>query len=173
MAAKTTTVTVELDISNMERNYYRTHNLTVTQGANETEERLMVRLLAFACLAEDNLRFGEGPDEPALWIRDTAGNPVLWIEVGETDEKRLQKACARAKQVVVYAYATSAPGWWNQIGTRSNRDNLAVHHFQGVPTSRLAALYSSDMKLHCMIQDGQLWLTGGDETVQIDIGTLK
>lgn len=173
MAAKSTTVTVELDISDMERNYYRTHHLTLTQGANETEERLMVRLLAFACQADDGLRFGEGADEPALWTRDTAGNPQLWIEVGETDEKRLQKVCGRAKKVVVYSYASSAPGWWNQIGSRCSRDNLEVYNFQGVPTSRLSALYSSDMKLHCMIQDGQLWLTGGDETVQIDIGTLK
>lgn len=173
MAPKTTTITAEIDISDMERNYYRTHACTLTQAATETEDRVMVRILAFALQADDALRFGESQDDPALWTRDTAGNVDLWIEVGETEEKRLQKACARAKKVIVYAYASSAPGWWNQIGGRSDRDNLTVYHIQGVPTSRLSSLYARDMKLHCMIQDGQLWLTGGEETVQLDVVSLK
>ncbi|MBT9588308.1 YaeQ family protein [bacterium] len=173
MAAKVTTVTAELDISDMERNYYRTHNLTLAQPQSETDERLMVRVLAFALQADDLLRFGEGGEEPALWVRDTAGNPEVWIEIGEPDEKRLQKACARAKQVIVYSYASSAQGWWNRIGAKADRDNLIIYHIQGVPTSRLNTLCQREMKLHCMVQDGQVWLTGGDETVQLDVATLK
>jgi uncharacterized protein YaeQ len=173
MAAKGSTVTVELDISDMERNYYRTHNLSLTQAPSETDERLMVRILAFACQAQEALRFGESADEPALWSRDVAGNVETWIEIGETEEKRLQKACGRAKKVIVYSYASSAPGWWNQVGGRLERDNLTVYHIQGVPTSSLSQLARRDMQLHCMIQDGQVWLTAGDDTVQLDIATLK
>ena len=173
MAPKTTTVTAELDISDMERNYYRTHHLTLSQSATETEEKVMVRILAFALQADEALRFGEGGDEPALLERDPAGNVNLWIEIGEPDDKRLQKACSRAKKVVVYSCASSAPGWWNQIGGRVDRDNLTVYHLQGVPTSGLNTLYQREMKLHCMIQDSQLWLTGGDDTIQLDVATLK
>lgn len=172
MAAKATTVTAEIDISDLERNYYRTHKLTLTQGANETDERLMVRVLAYACQADDALRFGDGPDEPTLWVRDATGNVDTWIEVGEPDEKRLQKACLKAKQVLVYCYASSAQGWWNQIGPRLGRDNITIYHVRGVPTSRLNKLADRDMKLHCMIQDGQIWITGNDETVQLDIATI-
>jgi uncharacterized protein YaeQ len=172
-APKTTTITAEIDISDMERNYYRTHNVTLTQSGSETEERVMVKLLAFACQADDGLRFGEGPEEPALWKHDTAGNPLVWIEVGEIQEKPLLRACGKAREVVVYSYASSAPGWWNQIGPRVNKDNLSVYQIQGVPTSRLSALYARDMKLHCMIQDGQIMVTGGDETVNLDVATLK
>ena len=173
MAAKATTYTAELDISDMERNYYRTHNLNVTSPPNETEERLMVRIIAFACQADDALRFGDTADEPAVWTRDQAGNVDLWIEAGEPDEKRLQKACVRAKKVIVYSYASSAQGWWNDIGTRLDRDNLTVYHIRGVPTSPLSRLVERNMKLHCMLQDGQVWLTAGDDTVQLDIDTLK
>jgi uncharacterized protein YaeQ len=173
MALKSTTCTVEIDITDMDRNYYRTHTITLAHPATETDERMMVRILAFICQANDSLSFGEGPDEPAVWKRDTAGNVDLWIEAGEPDDKRLIKACAKAKQVVVYSYASSAPGWWNQTAPKVERDNLAVFHIQGVPTSRLNALAGREMKLHCMVQDGQVWLTGGDETVQLDIATLK
>ena len=173
MAPKATMFTAELDISDMERNYYRTHNLTLARPASETDERMMVRILAFACQAGENLSFGEGAEEPALWKRDQAGAAEVWIEIGEPDEKRLQRACVKAKRVIVYAYASSAQGWWNQIGGKLERDNLTVYHILGVPTSTLNKLVSRDMKLHCMIQDGQIWVTGGDDTVQLDIDTLK
>lgn len=173
MAPKTTLFTAELDISDMERNYYRTHNLSLERPASETDEHLMVRILAFACQAHESLSFGEGSDEPAVWKRDPAGAVEAWIDIGEPDDKRLLRACGRAKQVIVYSYASSAQGWWNQIGGKVDRDNLTVFHLQGVPTSSLNKLVERNMKLHCMIQDGQLWLTGGDETVQLDIATLK
>lgn len=173
MAVKTTPYEVEIDISDMERNYFRTHQFTLQRGPNETEEKLMVRVLAFALQAEDSLRFGEGPEEPALWIRDTTGAVELWIDIGEPDDKRLLKACGKARKVVVYSCASSAQGWWNQVGAKVDRDNLQVFHIRGVPTSSLARLAERNMKLHCMIQDGQLWLTGSEETVQLDIDTLK
>jgi len=173
MAAKTTPYEVELDISDMERNYYRTHRFTLARGASETEERLMVRLIAFACQAGDGISFGEGPDEPVLWKRDPKGGVELWVEVGEPDDKRLLKACGRAKQVVVYSCASSAQGWWNQVGGKVERDNITVYHIRGVATSALSKLAERSMKLHCMIQDGQVWLTGGEETVQLDIDTIK
>ena len=139
---------------------------------SETDERLMVRILAFACQASDSLSFGETPEEPALWKRDGAGAVEAWIEVGEPDEKRLLKACAKAKQVIVYSYASSAQGWWNQVGAKINKDNLTIYHIVGVPTSNLNKLFDRDMKLHCMLQDGQIWLSRGEDTVQLDIATL-
>ena len=173
MATKATTVTAEIDISDMERNYYRTHKLNLQQPASETDERMMVRILAFAFQADDALRFGDSPEDAALWVRDGSGSPDLWIEVGEPEEKRLQKVCARAKKVIVYSYATSAPGWWNQIGPKLEKDNLTIYHLQGVPTSRLSKMAERDIKMHCMIQDGQIWVTVGDETLQLDLATLK
>src|SRR5690606_17195003 len=107
MATKSTVVKAELQVSDMDRHYYATHNLTLAQHPSETDERLMVRLLAFALHADDRLEFGRGlsdEDEPALWKRDYTGEIELWIDLGNPDETRIKKACARARQVVVVNY---------------------------------------------------------------------
>ena len=172
MAIKTTPYEVEIDISDMERNYYRTHRFTILRGPSETEEKMMVRILAFACQAEDGLAFGEASDEPTLSKRDGSGNVERWIDVGEMDDRRLLRAAGVAREVVVYSAASSAQGWWAQVGPKVNRDNVTVYHFRGVPTSGLGKLADRDMKLHCMIQDGQVWLTGNEETIQLDIDKI-
>ena len=48
MAMKSTVLKAELQISDMNRHYYQTHALTLAQHPSETEERMMVRVLAFA-----------------------------------------------------------------------------------------------------------------------------
>src|SRR5205085_6805431 len=74
MAAKATVFKAELSVSDMDRHYYATHQLTLAQHPSETEERLMVRLLAFALNAGEQLAFGRGisntEEEPDLWARD-------------------------------------------------------------------------------------------------------
>src|SRR5512147_3279852 len=106
MALKSTIFKAELQISDMDRNYYGSHSLTIARHPSETDERMMVRLLAFALHANEGLAFGRGlstDDEPDLWQRDLTGAIRLWIDVGLPDEKLLRRACGRADEVVVYA----------------------------------------------------------------------
>src|SRR5688572_33449862 len=101
MATGSTIYRADLSIADMDRNYYADHSLTVARHPSETEERLMVRLLAFAVFAAADLEFGRGlstDDEPDLWRRDLTGLVELWIEVGLPEEKWLRKACGRARQ---------------------------------------------------------------------------
>jgi uncharacterized protein YaeQ len=107
MALNSTIYKVELQISDMDRHYYATHALTLARHPSETEERLMVRLLAFALYADDRLEFGKGisdEDEPALWRKAYTDEIELWIELGQPDEARIRKACGRSRQVVVINY---------------------------------------------------------------------
>lgn len=175
MALKSTIFKAELDIADVERGYYETHSLTLARHSSETDERMMVRLMAFACHAHEFLAFTEGlgnPDEPDLWQKDLTGVIDLWVEVGQPDEKRILKACGRARQVAVYCYASSSAIWWKQIGPKLERaKNLTVYHIPGA--SQLEKLAERNMKLHCTIQEGQLWLTAGDETVQIERVKLR
>ena len=104
MALKATVHKAHLQIADMDRHYYQDHSLTLAQHPSETDDRLMVRLLAFALNADEHLQFGKGlsdEEEPDAWIADLTGNLDLWIELGQPDEKRIRKACSRAKQVVV------------------------------------------------------------------------
>lgn len=173
MALNSTIYKVELQISDMDRHYYATHALTLARHPSETEERLMVRLLAFALYAEDRLEFGKGisdEDEPALWRKDYTDEIELWIELGQPDEARIRKACGRARHVVVINYGGNiADMWWAKVGTSLGRNrNLTVLDIPAATVAELLPLLQRGMRLQALIQDGQLQLMNDTESVAID-----
>ncbi len=177
MALKATIFKAELQVSDLDRHYYAAHALTLARHPSETDERMMVRLLAFALFAEERLEFGRGlstEDEPALWLKDLTGAVDLWIEVGLPDERVVRRACGRAKRVVVLCYGgRGADLWWEQNRDRLERlHNLAVLNLPPAVSQALAALAQRNMSLQCTIQDGQVWLTDGERTVHVDPATL-
>ena len=177
MALKATIFKAELQIADMDRGYYGGHTLTLARHPSETDERMMVRLLAFALFADERLEFGRGlstEDEPALWLKDLTGAVKLWIEVGLPDERELRKACGRADRVVVLCYGgRGADLWWNQNRDKLERlRNLDVMNLPAATTQALAGLARRNMSLQCTIQDGQAWLTDGPGTVHIEPGRL-
>lgn len=172
MALKATVVKAELQISDMDRHYYATHALTLAQHPSETDERLMVRVLAFALHADERLEFGRGlssEDEPDLWRRDYTGDIELWIDLGQPDESRIRRACGRARQVVVVTYSgNGADIWWQKhAATLSRLDNLTVLDIPHRTVEALGTLVQRGMRLNCLIQDGEVQLMGetGDVTV--------
>lgn len=179
MALKATIFKAELQIADMDRNYYQTHSLTLARHPSETDERMMVRLLAFALHAHEALAFGQGlstDDEPDLWQKDLTGAIELWIDVGLPDEKLIRKACGRARQVFVYAYGgRGAEIWWEQNCSKLERlGNLTVMSVSPDTSAALAKLAQRGMQLHCTIQDGQTWLAGeGEQQVEVALSTLK
>ena len=165
MALNSTVVKAELQVSDMDRHYYATHNLTLAQHPSETDERLMVRVLAFALYADERLEFGRGisdEDEPALWRRDYTGEIELWIELGHPDESRIKKASGRAEQVVVVNYGGRASDiWWDKIATSLTRlKNLTVLDLPAEVVDALPAIGERGMRLNALIQDGELQLMG-------------
>jgi uncharacterized protein YaeQ len=122
MALKSTIHKAELQIADMDRGYYADHQVTIAKHPSETDERMMVRLLAFAHGASDRLAFGRGisdTEEPDLWERDLTGAIERWIEVGLPDERRLARHRGRS-EVVVYACSGRAVGVVGRI-SRSSR----------------------------------------------------
>ena len=134
----------------MDRNVYGDHALTVPLQPSETEERLMVRLLAFALNvpADDHqgaLQLARGmadADEPDLWQKDLTDQLLHWIEVGQpTDERRLAKACGRARRVTLYCYSHSAHIWYAGIANKITRlRNLEIWQLPFDQSQALAAL---------------------------------
>jgi uncharacterized protein YaeQ len=179
MAAKATVFKAELSVSDMDRHYYATHQLTLAQHPSETEERLMVRLLAFALNAGEQLAFGRGisstEEEPDLWARDLTGQIDLWIEVGQPDEQRLRKACGRAKEVRVYCYSgRSAAVWWQKSAADFVRfSNLRVFEVPSETTEALGKLAARNMNVQCLVQDGHAQLSTDAGSVDIALTTLK
>ncbi len=178
MALKATIFKAELQIADMDRSYYADHGLTLARHPSETDERMMVRLLAFALHADEALGFGKGlcvDDEPDLWRKDLTGAIELWIDVGLPDERWLRKACGRARQVVVLAYGgRAADVWWGQNRDRLGRlANLTVLAVPAEASQALAALASRTMRLQCAIQDGHVLFTGEGGSVSIEPATLQ
>lgn len=178
MASNATIYKAVLQIADMDRQYFQDHALTLARHSSETEERMMVRVLAFALHADEALSFGRGvstENEPALWKRDFTGVIDLWIEIGQPDEKTLRQACGRSKQVIVYVYgARNAEIWWaSQSPSLDRLKNLAVTLLPMESVRTLAGMAKPTMQLQWTIQDGHLWIADGAQTLHLELQRLK
>jgi len=172
MALTATIRKAELQISDMDRGYYATHNLTLAQHPSETDERLMLRLLAFAMFADDRLAFGRGlstDDEPDLWRHDYGGDIEQWIDLGQTDESRVRKASNRSREVIVVGYGGQASEtWWKKnAATLARHRNLRVFDIAPDDSAALAALIARAMRFNVLIQDGEIQLLGEADSLSI------
>ncbi|ENO90520.1 YaeQ family protein [Thauera linaloolentis] len=177
MALKATIFKAEIQIADMDRGHYADYSLTLARHPSETDERMMVRLLAFALFADPALGFGKGlcaDDEPDLWQKDLTGAIERWIDVGQPDEKWVRKACGRAGKVVVLAYGRALDVWWNGVREKlARQSSLQVIELARESSSELARLAERTMRLQFSIQDGHVWVTNGQDTVQIQPGWLQ
>ena len=174
MALKATIFKALLQIADMDRNYYHDHALTLARHPSETDERMMVRLLAFALHAHEALSFANGlstDDEPDLWQKDLTGAIELWIDVGLPEERAIRKACGRAGQVCIYSYGGRAADiWWEQCHSKLERSrNLTVFNLPADASKALAGLAQRNMQLQCTVQEGQIWLADEDQRVLVDL----
>lgn len=176
MALKSTIYKVDLHITDMDRQYYAQHNLTLAKHPSETDERVMVRLIGFALYASDTLAFGKGlseDDEPDLWQKDLTGAIELWMDVGLPTEKNIRKACGRSSQVVILLYGGRvADMWWEQNSKALLKlANLIVINLP--ETLSLANLAERTMSISAAIQDGQLLFSHNAGSVEISPVYLK
>lgn len=171
MALKSTIFKAELQVADLDREHYGDYSLTIARHPSETDERMMIRLLAFALFASTTLAFGRGlstEDEADLQDVDLTGRIARWVDVGLPDEKAIRKACHRAEETVVLAYGSRAAIWWQQIAEQvAAHDNLQILAVAPADSQALAALAARTMRLQCTIQEGTIWL--GDASRQVEL----
>jgi uncharacterized protein YaeQ len=172
MAQKATIYKVELSVCDMDRHYYETHKLTVAKHPSETDERLMVRILAFALNAHEQLEMTKGlstDDEPDIWQKSLSGELELWVALGLPSEKIVRQSCGKADQVIIYTYGgTTAEVWWEKIKNSTTRfDNLQVLNFAEDDTNELGKLANRSMKVQVNIQDGDVMVSLDDNIVYL------
>ena len=165
MAISSTINKVSLSIANMDTHYYQSHELTVAQHPSENQFRFMIRIIAFILNADEQLTFTKGmnnEDEPELWKKSLADEIELWVDFGQLDEKRIRKACGRAKQVIIYTYHEGKSSvWWQQQKEKCERfNNLSVIQ---VNATDIDSLLQRSMQLQCNIQDGVMYLSNEKE----------
>lgn len=186
MALKSTVFKANLSIADIDHGYYADHALTLARHPSETDERMMIRLVALAlnahalesvCGGDGTLAFGAGlsdPDEPDVWLRDFTGQTRLWIEVGQPEDKPVAKACSRADAVRLYAFSHAADIWWRGIeGKLSRLDKLQVWRIPSATSQSLAGLAERSMQLQATIQDGLLMLGNREQTLDVECERWK
>jgi len=171
MATNSTIHKVSINIADMDRHYYQSHNLTLAQHPSETNFRFMIRLVAFMLNAKEELCFTKGistDDEPDLWEKNLTDDIELWIDLGQPDEKRIRKACAKAKNVIIYTYhERKAEIWREQIQKKIERfKNLKIFHIEA---EGIDVILKKSMDLQCNIQDEVLYLNDDENSFTVTV----
>lgn len=172
MALKATIYKAAVNVADLDRNQFLDANLTLARHPSETEERLMLRLLAWIMYADDRLQFTRGlsaDDEPEVWLLNDHLGVDLWIELGLPDERRVKKACSRSQQVALFAYnSRAAEIWWQQNqAPLSGFSNLTIWYFDDATLAQLTALAARNMALQATLQEGTLWLSDSQNNLEI------
>ncbi|MFV8818143.1 YaeQ family protein [Haliea sp. E17] len=178
MALKSTIYKVMLNVADTNRQVYGDYALTIARHPSETDRRMMLRILAFALHADAALAFGRGistDDEPDLWLKDDTGQVRLWVELGNPDPDRLRKACAKADDVVLYAYGDRAtPVWWRKHEDYLSRfDNLQIYTVADAEAADLEKLAGQNLGLQCTVTDNTVWVSNDAGNVTVSLHTLK
>ena len=169
MALKATVFKADLQVANLDQNQFGDYSLTLAQHPSETIERVMIRLLAFALYASEDLRFGRGlsnEEDAAVWEIDPSGVTRLWIDVGLPDVARVKKACSRADRAVIITYGgRPSDMWWQQNANALTRyKNLSVIQLSPEDSAKLVEVAGRTMKLSWTIQEGMVYLDNASIT---------
>ena len=174
MALKSTVYKAELNVADMDRHHYHDYHLTLACHPSETEERLMLRLLAFALYADPALTFGKGlscDDEPDLWQKDLTGKILRWVALGLPDEKHIRRAAGLSEQIVILSYGgQAAKMWWtNNQKAFKKLQHLTVLYIEPEDSTRLANLSDRSMKLSVGLEDGNIMISTDQESFEIHV----
>lgn len=178
MSLKATIFKVDLSISDMDRHYYADHQLTIARHPSESDKRMMLRIVAFALNASDNLTFTKGlsdVDEPDLWQKNYSDVIEQWIELGQPSEQRIKKGCNQSEQMRVYSYHNGMfENWWKkEQAALMTRKNLSIYTIAEEVIDTLALSVNRQMHIQCTIQDGQAWFNFEEENVEVSVSTIK
>jgi len=174
MAIGSTINKVSLNVADMDRHYYGQHELTLAVHPSETDHRFIVRVIAFALNAHEELVFTKGlgaDDEPEIWQKSLSGEIELWMDFGQVDEKRIRRACGRSKRVIVYTYhERKSQVWWEQNkATLARHNNLSVFN---IDAQGADLLVDRTMQLQCSIDDGAIYLSDDNHNLSVSVTEL-
>lgn len=176
MATKPTIYKLRIALSDLERNYYDSLNLTVALHPSETPERMMARVMAYCINAQEGLSFAKGlsdVDEPDLWVRTMDDQTTLWIDVGEPSIERVKKASRQAKQMRVYSFNSKSDVWWDQGKSKFGRLEAEIFRLDHAGIDALTAFLARTMDLSVTITGQSAYVTSGDGEVEVNWQILQ
>jgi len=169
VAIKPTIYKLRIALSDLNRNYYDTLNLTIAQHPSETLERMMTRVLAYCINAQENLVFTKGlsaVEEPDIWARSLDNQIELWIDVGEPAIDRIKKATSLAHNVKVYCFNTKSDVWWDQAQAKISKLKTSIYRFPWANIESAATLIQRTM-------DFSVTITGDSAYLATELGECE
>ena len=154
MALKATIYKATVNVADLDRNQFLDASLTLARHPSETQERMMLRLLAWLKYADERLQFTRGlcaDDEPEAW--------------------RIKKACTQAAEVALFAYnSRAAQIWWQQNQSKCAQfANLSVWYLDDEQLAKVSAFADRTMTLQATIQDGVIWLSDDKNNLEVNL----
>jgi len=154
VAIKPVIYKVRVSLSDLNRNYYDSLNLTLAQHPSETLERMMVRVLVYCLNAQTELSFTKGLsaiEEPDIWVRSFDDKTELWIDVGEPAFERIKKAVRQSDEVRVYSFNSKSDVWWQQGQSKFSQLKASFYRFKWEDIQLLASLVERTMDISVTI----------------------
>lgn len=170
MALQATPYKVELNLTDLDRSVYENLRFTVAKHPSETEERLAVRLIAYALWYHEQLAFGRGlsdVDEPALWEKSLDDRVLHWIEVGQPDADRITWCSRRTERFSLVTYGNLRVWQTKVLDSVRSLKNINVVAVQQEALEELARDLPRSVNWSVMFSDGSLFIT--DERGQHEI----
>jgi uncharacterized protein YaeQ len=161
LAIKPTIHKFNINLCDIDRQYYETLNLTVAQHPSETAERMMARVLAFCLNAQDSLSFTKGlsePDEPDIRLRTLDDQLALWIDVGEPAVERIKKATRLAHTVKVYSFNSKSVTWWELAQAGYSQLTASIFRFDPESIKSLSAFVTRKMDMSVTISGDSVFV---------------
>jgi uncharacterized protein YaeQ len=174
MALQATLYHLQIDLSDVDRNVYEALDLRVARHPSESMAYMLTRVIAYALLYEEGIAFSKGglssTDEPPITIRDAQGNLRAWIEVGTPSADRLHKASKASPRVVVYTQHDFRLLQKEAAARPIHKaERIEVYALDAAFLDRLAALTDRNARWTLSRNDGTVYITVGDESVEAPI----
>ncbi|GFO69831.1 hypothetical protein GMLC_34100 [Geomonas limicola] len=170
MALPSTIYRASIQLSDLDRQVYEQLQTTIARHPSETEERLVVRLLAYLLCYQEGLVFTKGVgagDEPDLWVIGPDGRPTLWVEVGLPDPERLVKASRHVGCTVLFSFGRNLAQWLAQHQTKlAGCRNLTVLAIDAQFLASMVGTLERMISWEVTVTEGTLYLTVGGETLE-------
>ena len=171
MAIKPTIYKFKVVLSDIDRHCYESLSLVLAKHPSETEERLLLRLLAYLINFRAGIEFTRGlssTEEADVWVKAPDGSVDLWIEVGEPSEQRLKKASSLANELVVFNLNTNkSKMWWDKLSAKMSSSKLDVITLESQGMMAFVALLKRTMEFSVTINNNSAFVATEDGEFEI------
>lgn len=176
MALPSTIYRANIQVTDVDRNFYETLQATIARHPSETGERLVLRLLAYILCYAPELTFAKGVgagDEPDLWLKGGDGRVSLWVEVGAPEPERLLKAARHAGKVALLASAQNRSRWQEQhLSKLAAIANITVCALDFAFIKQLAEGLERSIAWDVTITGGTIYVTANGTTLETPLELL-